>query len=839
MALGFSYEDAIGDTPMAVKAEPIGLRNNNPGNLRASPTSFQQFETPEAGLTAAAKNLQAYSTKHGLNTIRGIIGRWAPSSENNTPAYVDAVVKQTGHGADDPLDMKDADTLTGLLDAITTHENGRNPYGRDKIGEVVNGVLGIGMAHAAGNSPAPSQGFSYENAGGFSYEDANGAAAQQKPGFIDRVGADLSKRGAMAGDIMKADMNNQQTGVESGLQLAGKVVAGGVGDVIGEGLKSVGGAIASVTPDFIKQPISDASKAILNSDVGKAGLAAIKQGADAYHSFAEANPRAARDIESVVDIAALLPVGKVPEAAGTIVKGATTAAKAGDEFVGQGLKKAAQAVGDVAGKVGLVDKSPYKTLPKDERYLADTIEGQGIDPGQTAAKMQQARQKGYTLPMADAAESPALRGLGSDVAKTTAGSRAAQAAYDNAAGKETSDILQKITEKTAGRAGTVDEFSKAFQEGSQQIIDNAVKARSGNAEKVFNKLVQKGTNININGIMKDPDIAQQIVDSIARVKETYPSLSKAGYNDIRILHKVQQDLNSFYKEGSQLGKPARNKAFNALVGQMEAQVPDYKVARNAYKSASEHIDDLKEGPIGLISDLGKQNFDDAGKKILGMPASSVAELRKQFMTLKRGKSGMTGAETFDGMMASAISKMVGTRTAGTEGAVASKLLTPENRSVINAGLNPTKAKQLTGFLETLDSAFDAQKSLDSYTEKSAPVPPSKHRLAGAVDLVKAVLPGGGSLKSYIADAAKENLLNKPANVENLGKYLFTQDGEQFLRKLASLKNPQQKQAATAGLTYKLAGKRLPPELIKAVRDTGVAALLLNRNNYQGENNAVP
>lgn len=526
---------------------------------------------------------------------------------------------------------------------------------------------------------------------------------------------------------------------------------------------------------------------------------------------------------------ALVKSGKMP---------AQVASNVMDAIKQKGLIPAIQDSLAATGKSmsGALDKSPYQALPDDEKALADTIQNEGINPGKSAAEMQKARQAGYTLPMAEAAQSPALRGLGQDVAKTTVGSQAAQAAYNNASGKETSDILQKITEKTAGRPGTVDDFSKAFQEGAQGIIGNAVKTRSDNAKKVFNSIVKKGTNVNINGIMKDPDVAQQIVASIARVKSEYPSLAKAGYNDIRILHLVQQDLNSFYKEGSQIGKGARNKAYNALIGQMESQIPDYKVGRNAYKTDSQHLEDLKDGPIGLIADLGAQNFDDAGKKILGMPPSTVSQLRKQFMTLKRGKNGLTGANVFDGMMASAVGKMVGSKTAGRAGSIAAKLLTPENQAVINAGLNPTKAKQLSGFLQTLDDSFGAQKALASYTGKTAQPMPQKNALASAVDLATAVVRPGG-LKSYFTNAAKENLMGNQAAVDNLGKYLFTQEGEQFLRKMASLQNAQQKQAAAAALTYKVAKKRIPMPLVQVIRNTTMGSLLLNNKNYEGENNA--
>ena len=45
-----------------------------------------------------------YYQKHGLQTIRGIISRWAPPQDhNNTEAYIKNVSKLTGIGPDEPI----------------------------------------------------------------------------------------------------------------------------------------------------------------------------------------------------------------------------------------------------------------------------------------------------------------------------------------------------------------------------------------------------------------------------------------------------------------------------------------------------------------------------------------------------------------------------------------------------------------------------------------------------------------------------------------------------------------------------------------------------------------
>lgn len=115
-----------------------GVRNNNPGNIEANATQWQgqtgsdgrfaTFDTPELGIRALGRNLLAYQERHGLNTVEGIVNRWAPPGENNTGAYVRAVATAVGVGPADRLNLRDPQTLQKLTAAIIRHENGAQPY---------------------------------------------------------------------------------------------------------------------------------------------------------------------------------------------------------------------------------------------------------------------------------------------------------------------------------------------------------------------------------------------------------------------------------------------------------------------------------------------------------------------------------------------------------------------------------------------------------------------------------------------------------------------------------------------------------------------------------------
>jgi hypothetical protein len=129
-----------------------GERANNPGNIREYPNDptawkgeratdddpeFEEFETPEDGIRALGKVLLAYQRKYGIRTIRGIINRYAPSTENDTESYINAVSLRVGVDSRDLIDLSDRRVLRDLVEAIIHHENGRISYADTVIDEGV------------------------------------------------------------------------------------------------------------------------------------------------------------------------------------------------------------------------------------------------------------------------------------------------------------------------------------------------------------------------------------------------------------------------------------------------------------------------------------------------------------------------------------------------------------------------------------------------------------------------------------------------------------------------------------------------------------------------------
>lgn len=120
----------------ATKTTPRGIRNNNPLNIRIGNTwlgevpnptdsEFEQFVSILYGLRAAFYILRRYIRRYGRNTPQKIIAAWAPSSENNTVAYVASVCQRARIVADEVIDYANKDIMCRLVEAMAYVECGR------------------------------------------------------------------------------------------------------------------------------------------------------------------------------------------------------------------------------------------------------------------------------------------------------------------------------------------------------------------------------------------------------------------------------------------------------------------------------------------------------------------------------------------------------------------------------------------------------------------------------------------------------------------------------------------------------------------------------------------
>lgn len=140
---------------------PRAVRNNNPGNIRVGTAwqglmprgqmtgdqlqekDFCVFQTPVWGFRAMSEIFLTYHAKHGVQTLRQAISRWAPPNENNTDAYVVAVSHYCGFDPDATFPFSDPGAQQHLCYAVSVHECGAWYF---STGDLVHGV-GAATSH--------------------------------------------------------------------------------------------------------------------------------------------------------------------------------------------------------------------------------------------------------------------------------------------------------------------------------------------------------------------------------------------------------------------------------------------------------------------------------------------------------------------------------------------------------------------------------------------------------------------------------------------------------------------------------------------------------------------
>lgn len=156
--------------------KPKGIRRNNPGNIEWGdpwqgladpkdypPDRFAAFIDPAYGIRAIAMTLITYQDKRKamdgskIDSIREVIERWAPSSDNNNvPAYAKSVAALLeGIGPDDEVvDVHNFDHLRPIVEGIIRHENGRGPLKTENswytAAQIEEGLRRAGVVRKAG-----------------------------------------------------------------------------------------------------------------------------------------------------------------------------------------------------------------------------------------------------------------------------------------------------------------------------------------------------------------------------------------------------------------------------------------------------------------------------------------------------------------------------------------------------------------------------------------------------------------------------------------------------------------------------------------------------------------
>ena len=139
----FFHNLIFGSPAKATIGEGIeSLERFNPTNIRYSKenkwqgsfgddgTGFESFEDMASAFRATGIILQNYNSNHFNHemTLRQMINRWAPPSENDTESYIKFMEQTTGFNDTDIIDTGDYEVLVKVIKAMTKLEIGATAF---------------------------------------------------------------------------------------------------------------------------------------------------------------------------------------------------------------------------------------------------------------------------------------------------------------------------------------------------------------------------------------------------------------------------------------------------------------------------------------------------------------------------------------------------------------------------------------------------------------------------------------------------------------------------------------------------------------------------------------
>lgn len=154
---------------------------------------------------------------------------------------------------------------------------------------------------------------------------------EEKRSLFGSIGDTIKRRAQQFTESREREASGEQTGIETGLQLAGQTL-GGAFDIAGS---IIGAGVRTLTPKFIEDPAVEIGRKIIAKIVeGEAVSDSIRE----YQIFKEKNPRAASNIESVLNIVSIFPFAKAkPTGLATQIKKAPIK-EVGQIFIKSGEK---------------------------------------------------------------------------------------------------------------------------------------------------------------------------------------------------------------------------------------------------------------------------------------------------------------------------------------------------------------------------------------------------------------------------------------------------------------------------------------------------------------------
>lgn len=228
-----SYQGVnIGQPSAGVNPRARSVRNNNPWNINyagqrgavmepgaGGASRFAKFETPEAGISAADRQLMLYYTGQSkaagnrpLTTIEQIISKASPPTDgNDTRGMITRASKELGVNPGDQLNLTDPALRARVLTALFNQE-GNNPWSSEQVKAVISGAPVSQVQNKTENNNVSNSSTVNNNSQSSSSTVNTGSKSQdQSQGISEAVREGLSKTKLQVEVTMVDPRTNQQT----------------------------------------------------------------------------------------------------------------------------------------------------------------------------------------------------------------------------------------------------------------------------------------------------------------------------------------------------------------------------------------------------------------------------------------------------------------------------------------------------------------------------------------------------------------------------------------------------------------------------------------------------
>lgn len=301
----------------------------------------------------------------------------------------------------------------------------------------------------------------------------------------------------------------------------------------------------------------------------------------------------------------------------------------------------------------------------------------------------------------------------------------------------------------------------ATQTASEDVINNPIASRDFGTQ-IFNDTSPRNVNLGMAATDKGKEFT-------TKTQLKTPAQYEVPDHSVKVLSAVEKILNDKIGNIALTGNSSEQAALklskSGLQSILDNANPALKKARSLWKNDSESINELSRTSIGKIAKkYSEGKIDDLTKSamdVLKLPPVRIMQLRKQ------------NPQQFNDLMANSIEDKLASDVSETAGGFRKAIFGKKNGLELRAALGDDRA--MYQGLEKLTNVLDRRAARTKMTANA---------LEESTKNIK--IPRGKiSATWHLLDTAIEHLTNNPQVQKEFTRYMFTEEGKNALRQIAT------------------------------------------------------